>query len=274
MAAIRFETVPPDLVEHAEAVAGWFEDYGYSVRAEATDTSYPYTPTLRCKRESTTVFIEVASNVPMDKLEEWSRYAKSCNGDTRVALTNPQGVDRDTNLDVRLTELRIGLYLTSTGGVVEAFAPHDLALAVELPPLRKFSNKLRKQLGPVYEHFNRSMWREGFEAACQLLEQEGRRYLCRGISHGRITVLKADGTRRRLVQAQIDRMTLGNLAHAFAAIQIPNHADSVIATVLHEVNADRILVAHKKRKYSSETKLRRNVPKHMWRVISALKEMA
>ena len=72
---------------------------------------------------------------------------------------------------------------------------------------------------------------------------------------------------------KIDRMTLGQLAKAFGEIQNQNYSDATIGKVLQLTNKDRVGVAHHKRTAATETRLRRNVPKHMWNVVAAMKEL-
>jgi hypothetical protein len=126
-------------------------------------------------------------------------------------------------------------------------------------------------LGPVYEEFGRSHWREGFEDACQVLQVESAKYLTKGVETGRVTILDKNGNRRHVTATMIDRMTLGSLAVAFSNIEVPNHPDTVISEVLNRINKDRVGVAHKKAKQITEARLRKNVGQHMYRVITALK---
>jgi hypothetical protein len=148
-----------------------------------------------------------------------------------------------------------------------------MALNVSLPKLETPPSQMRKILGPVYEQFNRSQWREGFEDACQAVETHARRYLAKGLASGRIALVTAKGKSRSLTTAQIDKLTLGQLAVAFAEIQNQNHADASIAKVLARINKDRVGVAHHKAKPATEARLRKNVGRHMWSVIAALKEL-
>jgi hypothetical protein len=273
LAARGFLTVPEDLLECAEAIATWYEVHGYSVKVEPSDAAYPYTPTLRCRRPPTTVIVDVAKHVRLDRADEWSRYGRSCTKDTRIVVGVPDTVARSNEIDARLQELGVGLFVAGETPAREVLLAQDLAVNVQLPTLGSLPRRLRPLLGPVYEQFHRSHWREGFEDACQVLQVEGAKYLARGMHSGRIVVLDSIGRRRRLTQDQIERMTLGQLGVAFANIQTPNHPDTVIATVLVQINKDRVGVAHKKRKSSTEVRLRRNVGQHMWRVVTALKSL-
>jgi hypothetical protein len=151
----------------------------------------------------------------------------------------------------------------------EALPAQDLAVNVQLPELASLPRKLRRVLGPVYEQFGRSQWREGFDDACQVLQVESAKYLKKAIADGRVVIPDSQG--KPTTTAAIDRMTLGQLGIAFSAIPVPNHPDTVIASVLTRINKDRVGVAHHKGKPATETRLRRNVGQHMWRIISAIK---
>lgn len=183
----------------------------------------------------------------------------------------PGTVGRTNEQDAQLEALKVGVCVSSAEGVREAIAPHDLAVNVQLPELKVLPKKVRKCLGPVYEEFGRSHWREGFEDACQVLQVESAKYLTKGVSTGRVTILNKNGHRRHVTAEMIDRMTLGSLATAFAKIEVPNHPDTVISEVLNRINKDRVGVAHKKAKPITESRLRKNVGQHMYRVITALK---
>ena len=83
--------------------------------------------------------------------------------------------------------------------------PKDLAVNAQLPNPGLLHPKIRALLGPVYEQFEHSHWREGFNVAVRVVESEARRYLVQGISTGRITVLDEAGSPRNPTQAQIKK---------------------------------------------------------------------
>ncbi len=126
-------------------------------------------------------------------------------------------------------------------------------------------------LGPAYEQFARSQWREGFEEACQAFEVEARRYLKAGMRSGRVVIPNRRGT---TATADVDRLTMGQLADAFSRIQHQNYADAIIGQTLKAVNRDRVGVVHKKVLKRTENRLRGNVGRHMWSLIEALKVVA
>lgn len=144
---------------------------------------------------------------------------------------------------------------------------------VALPERKRLSNALRRKLGGVYEQFDRSQWREGFGDAAQVLEEDARKYLLRGVQRNRITFIGANGRTKNYSEQRIRSMTLGALATAFAEIQVKTRADVIVADVLKLINKDRIGEVHKKADARTEERLRRNVGQHMWRVVDALKEI-
>jgi hypothetical protein len=266
-------TVAEELLEHVDLGVAYFEARGYRVRAEHIEIGFPYAPTLHCKRGTMTVFVEASSMVRLDPLTEWARYARSRNRDTRVALLLPSDAVRAPLDEAKMREIGIGLYLSDGASVVEAITPKDMAVNVELPEIKALPPKMRSVLGPVYEKFERSEWREGFEEACQALEVLARKYLKDGMKSKRVVLVTPSGKLSKITGEKVDRMTVGALADAFGMIQTKNHADQVIGSVLAGVNKDRVGVVHHKRRASTEERLRRNVGQHMWKVVAALKEL-
>jgi hypothetical protein len=272
-----YQTVAVDLVEHADAFADHFEKHGYKCTVEKTDLEFPYVPTLLLVRPPTTLIIEVNSRIIVDRLEHWSRYCSSCSKDTRVALGLPPTAKPSARQIARLSRIGVGLYLIDAGTVNQLAAPRDLALKVSLPDLDILHPRVRKLLGAVYEQFEQSMWREGFYDACQAVEAVSRKYLKRHLKRemqaGRAAFVKPNGTPINRTQAQIDKMTLGQLAHAFESMPVQNHADSIVTQGLKRLNRDRVGVAHFKTKPATERRLRDNVGRHMYTVIGTLKAL-
>lgn len=268
-----YVTVAVDLIEHADAVGDHLEAHGYRVKPEHTEIGFPYTPTLHCKRGNTTIIVEVDARIRMDLLLQWARYARSCDRDTRIALVLANDAHRAPEDEAKLRELGVGLYISDGQAAAEAIAARDLAVNVELPDITQLDSRMQRLLGPVYEKFSRSEWREGFEEACQVLEVQARRYLREGMRSGRLRLVTVTGRPSKVTIDRIDRMTIGALGNTFALIQTPNYADGVIQTVLSQINKDRVGVVHHKQRAATERRLRRNVGHHMWAVIAALKEL-
>ena len=272
--ARQFLTVAEELLEHAECVADFLEERGFTVKVEHTELGYPYAPTIHARRKPTTLLVEVVGGIPKERLVAWGRYAKSCSRDTRIAVALPRDLQRAPEDDTALRELGIGLYISDGTKTEEVITPRDMAVSVELPELKTLPPAMRRVLGPVYDKFDHSHWREGFEDACQAVEVLSRKYLNDGIASGRIVLVTEKGNARKpLTAAQVERLTMGRLAGEFGQIQKQNHADATIAKVLTRLNKDRVGVVHHKAKGTTETRLRKNVGQHMWIVVAALKEL-
>lgn len=265
--------MPDELVEHADAFGDHFEQMGYGVRTEQPGIEQPYTPTFALKRQRTTLYFEVDVRIHIDKLDEWVRYCKSSDRDTRIALGLPGSASTSPQDEQRLRSMGIGLFRSMPDGVVEVVPPRDVSLRMELPDPRSLPPRMRKLIGPVYEQFSRSNWREGFEEACQAVEVEARRYLKRDLRRGRLVFVTPKGKVYAWTEAHIERMTMGQLVEAFRSIKTQNYTDSLVGQILGQLNKDRIGVVHHKSKPTTEERLRRNVGRNMYRVIAALKAL-
>lgn len=273
MAKWEFLTVAEELLGPATAIAEYYDSLGYTVAPEPRELGYPFAPTLRCKRQSTTCFIEVSANAGLDRLSEWVSYGRSSKADTRILLAVPDAVNLKTKEQMTLRNLGVGLLVVSAAGVTEVMPAQDLALNVALPDISNDAKRLRAVLGPVYEQFERNQWREGFEEACVALESAARTYLWKALESGRTIVLTDAGHPKKLTKTRVHKMTMGQLARDFKNIQKQNHSDSLIGTALEQLNKDRIRVAHKKRTPAAERTLRANVGGQMWKIVGALREI-
>jgi hypothetical protein len=273
VATFEFRTVPEELLGIAAAAAEWLADRGYKVVPERQETGYPFTPTVYGKRASTTALIEVDAEVPIDRVQEWVGYGRSRTSDTRVWCAIGEDAPRTGKQDRQLKELGVGLLLVGGGEASEMIPARDLAVSVVLPGVKTLSRRLQQMLGPVYDHFDRAEWREGFQEACLVLEDAARNHLWKGMKAGRIVIVSTTGKQEQLTKEKIDGFTMGQLAERFGRIVQQTHADRVIGDVLKRVNPDRVGVVHHKRKAAAEAKLRRNVGSEMWLIIGALKEI-
>jgi hypothetical protein len=267
-----FVTLAEDLVGPAELVETYFEGKGYKVSREPGVLAYPYTPTLRCKRDRTTIVVELDDSVRAGRMREWIRYGCSLNSDFRVAAAVPARAARDLAIEEGLRGEKAGIYLAGEA-VTEIAMPHDLSLNMALPELAQLPPKVRKVLGPMYEQYEHSHWREAFETGCQAFETECRKYLKTAIASGRVKVLGENGRPRKLSDKTIDKMSLGVLAVAFNNIETPNHADMALASILTKINPNRILVAHHKNKAASEARLRKYVGSDVWLFVAGLRKI-
>lgn len=273
MSSPAFLTLPEELLELGVAGDGHFKTLGYSVRREKADLAFPYTPALHCKRGTIRLLVEVAETVDHERMKEWSAFGKSSSSDTRVAVLLPANAAL-TGRDMSAAQkVGYGVLRKDNGDIHELVAPVDLALQLEPPELQNYPNSIRKALGPSYEQINRGNWVEGFEDACNAVEDRARKYLVKHMASGRITISQGKTSGIALTKAEIEKMTLGALKNTFLAIDNPNHADAVIAQCLTKLNPDRILAAHKRREAAAQRRLRKNVGKQMWIVLKALKEL-
>ena len=272
MARRNFKNVSVALLEYAEEAVTDFENRGYKISIEKRELGFPYTPTLLCKQRRTTVIVELFAQLLLDRIREWVLYARSSGQDTRVAICLPPKAKLTSKQEKSLREQKVGLYRATGHGLEERIPTNDLALNVQLPLLNSLPNQLRSLLGPAYDQFNKSYWREGFEDACQAFENEARRYLKAGCRTGRITIMTKKGPKNPTI-AQINKMTMGTLAKKFSDIQSQNYADAVIGKTLKRINQDRVGVVHHKSKLTTEKRLRANVGQHMWAIVAAMKEM-
>jgi hypothetical protein len=273
MGGRTYLTVADELIELADAIADYQESMGYKVWVERTETPYPSTPTLVAKRNRTTLITEVDSEVRLTKLEVWSRYGRSCQRDTRIAVAIPESAQLSAKDEAQLNDLGVGAYQSLPDRVLVRVTPKDLAVNAALPHPQSLPQKIRALVGPFMEQFERGDWREAFDAACRVVEVEARKYLIVGVNRGRVVIVGKKGVPLHPTPQQIEKWTLGQLAVGFQNIQKQNKADSEIGKVLSIVNKDRVRVTHFGHKADTEVKLRKNVGQHMWSLIRALREI-
>jgi hypothetical protein len=171
-----------------------------------------------------------------------------------------------------LKALRVGLLLFDGMTVSESLQAEDLAMNVVLPRLSKQPQRVRQLLGHAYEQFDRGEWREGFESACNALEEEARRYLVHWSRTGRIKIASKNGP-LQMQAAAVKKLTLGQLAIAFRGILTPNSVDVAIEQALSKINPDRVERTHRRRAKGTEARLRQNVGQHMWLIVATLRQI-
>jgi hypothetical protein len=265
-----YRTISLRLIEDADKVADYLEQHGYEVEVEQSELGFPYTPTFLFKRQRTTVIVDVADRIVWERVDAWVGYARSTGQDTRCAICLSQKAQIDADQEAALRTKGVGLFRASADGATECIPPSDLGLNLALPELARLPKKIRRLLGGAYEQFRRTQWREGFEDACQALENEARRHLRDGIRNGRIHIMTKSGPNNPPL-SRVEKMTMGQLGDHFSRIQNQTHADSVVCQALARINKDRVGVAHHKGKRRTESSLRKNVGKHMWTIVAALR---
>ncbi len=246
--------------------------HGYKVRAELADHAAPFTPTISATRDATAFHIEVVGAIDIERLKEWVAYGKSLARDTRLSICTPIATDVQPATITVLKGLGVGLFLVDGARVTESAQPADLAMKIELPKLSNQPQRVRALLGHAYEQFDRGEWREGFESACNALEEEARRYFVHWSKTGRIKIPSKRGP-KQMTASEIRGLTLGQLAAAFRNILTPNSLDVSIEQALTKVNPDRVERTHRRRDRRTENRLRRNVGQHMWLIANILKKM-
>lgn len=273
--AFTFITLGEELVEHAEAFAVRMRAGGLTVKAEHDDGTLPRLPTLVGSSGRSRHYVEVLKTIKKPNVQHWISYCKSRSGETYFSLVVPEGVRAlKTELLAWLRAEGVGIYISSSTGITEIAAPRDLALSLSLPLLDGEARALRLALAPIYDLFQRGDWFNGFRDACQLLESKARRHLEERVSAGQVSFVAKSGNPKTYTVAQVRKLTLGQLAHAYAEIVLPTAKDQKIARALSEVNPDRVGAVHKTDSKSVRSRLRRNVGMHMWMLVNGLRELA
>lgn len=244
--ATDFMLVPDDLLSFVVRYGQWLESQGYRLTVEPSDLEYPTTPVFRGRRNAgEDYFYEVSSVVDLKRAEEWAKYGRASHRDTRfvVAIAGNKPVPPATL--TKLAELKVGLDIIAAATISSLLAPHDLSLNVDFPSL---PSHLRKTLGRAKDLWNRGEWKEAYEDACVVLTTKACEYLQKAVKAQRVTFVGANGNPINYTEAQIGRMTLGQLEHAFDEIAAPTQNESRAAQAMARINPNRVTVAHFKHK--------------------------
>lgn len=270
---LRFVTLGDELVEYAEAFAAKMRGEGFTVRAEFDDGSMPRAPTVMGSIGNARHFADVCEGVVRTDIERWVSYCRSRSSETYFSLVVHERATLRSELLVWLREQGIGIFIAQNGAVTEIAAPRDLALNLALPNLDGESRSLRRMLAQVYAAFDRGDWFNGFRDACQILEAQARRHLKRLVSDGSVSFSR-NGQPKVYTASQIQRMTQGQLAGAYAEIVIPTAKEQTIARALAHLNPDRIGAVHRADDRSVRRRLRQKVGTHMWMLVNGLRELS
>lgn len=275
MPTIQFNTISSDLQALALRAHERFSTLGYSVKVEEPMLGFPYTPALVCKRNQTTVVLEVGMDDAVLRSRQWIAYCKSLAKDVRLCLVVPQQfILRDQELNA-LREDGVGVLQHDGNVFVEVLPSRDLAMNFQLPELGVCSALGRRRLGTAYEHFHRGEWRDCFESACLALEDTARKNLIRGT--------RTSGTRRPWITlinrrgpfvlsvAEINRATMGQLKNWYSQIQSPRQIEVVLLRSLRAVLKDRNRLTHHRHRAQTEQTLRARVGRHMWAIVDAIR---
>lgn len=241
-----FVLVPDDLLSFVVRYGQWLESQGYRLSVEPSDLEYPATPVFRGHRNAgEDYFYEVSSVVDLKRAEEWVKYGRASQRDTRfvVAIAGDKPVPMATL--TKLAELKVGLDVIADTTISPVSAPHDLSLNVDFPAL---PTGLRRTLGHAKDLWSRGEWKEAYEDACMVLTTKACEYLQKAVKTQRVTFVGANGKPINYTEAQIGKMTLGQLERAFAEIAAPTQNESRATQAMARINPNRVTVAHFKHK--------------------------
>lgn len=264
-----FALVAVDLLDATVFYGRWLEQRGYRVTTEPYDLEYPNSPVFYAVRGSEHLFCEVSSNVNLARAEEWLKFGKASNRDTRYIVVIANGNSLTSSDLSKLKSMGVGIDVIEGTKVQNLCAAHDLSLNVEFPKLER---KLQKCLGRAADLFGQGHWKESFEDACVALETEARNYMIKAIRAGRVSFISEKGKPITLSEAQVAKMPLGSLARAFTELARPTQAESRVAQALTRINPKRVTVAHFKHTGGArERKLRSQVGKDLIVIVNAIR---
>jgi hypothetical protein len=271
MPATDFKTVPDELLHVAEALEEYLGTEGYDVSIEGSELGFPFTPTILARRGHETLIVELSTVLDQARLGRWFKYCRSQSSDTRLcaAISYEQAHDPQTSEFCQAH--RIGLWTFRDGEIQELRAPVDLAVHIDLPEIREIPPKLRRYLGGPFKKIKNGDWRDGLGDIYDVIEHKARDYLREGIERTRIVSRKRNGA--ALTVHEVEGMTLGQLAYAFANIQNQNQQDSLIASTLAMINQRRVDLRHKKMGAAAEAAIRRDFGRHVYAAINCLEEI-
>lgn len=271
--AVSFRTVGTELEDAANAAVRYFREKGYSAVVEPSEFEYPSTPTMRCKRGSSTVLIEAAIAIRLDVVEAWAAYAKSRSESTSIGflVAEPPGVTSEVLL--ALKQRNVGLFSFGAGEIVELLPAQDLTVAVQLPPLASLKPAAARLIRPCFEKIERGEWLDGFRDSCQVLELLAVKHLKDGVQRGRLTFRNKNGAAITYSLKRIGKLPQGALAQAFAEIVTPIQTDVIYQKALASTNPDRVMAVHKTARARNSSRFRATVGKHLWTIVSALRQV-
>jgi len=267
--ADAFQLVPEDLMSIVIVYANWMVDEGFKLVPEPFDLEYPNTPVFRAEGSSRDVYYgEVSSYVNMKRAEDWARYGRACNGDTRYVVGLPENKHVPMKQLARLRELGVGVYTITETSVICICDPRDLSFKAEFPELSK---KMKRKLKHARDLFTQGHWRDAFLEACRILETEARSYLIKSMRSGRVRFVNGKGVEVVHSESAVSRMTLGQLANAFALLERPTQVDSRVGEALKRINPNRVTGTHSgKLSLTEERKLRDDIGKQLIVIINAM----
>lgn len=250
-----------------------FQGRGFKVSIEGHSVGYPSRPTIISTRDPQTVFGFVVNKMEKDRLRSWVSYCKSCNEDVRVCIY----LEEEKILGIKDLQFcrnrGIGVYVWSADDYQCLNEEIDLAFNAELPDIKEFNRDTRRLLGPAYDLFHGGKWREGFECAVRILEEDARRYLLRQINAGRADYNDPKNTKKTLNRRQVSKFTLGQLKDIFCNLLSQNSLEAHLCAGLSRLNPTRIERIHRPSSRRTEKRMRDRVGQDMWAIVDLIREM-
>jgi len=267
-----YNWVPDDLVEVADEIRTWAVNRGYTVKVEKSSDGFPFPPTFQCTRTKLErLLVEVIPDWQEVRMQTWVAYAKTCKSELKVCIGVPHGLILSQSIITKIRKAGVGLMRSGGGNTYFEIEPVDATMDVSLPPRESLKQETKVLLGAVYDHFEASRWREGFEEACKVFEKSAKGYLKKWVRTGRVRFVTRNGIIAH-PNRTIDRFTLGQLGKAFESIQAQNSSDEAIKRAIDSILKDRNNLTHNKWNLKTEKRLRNNVGHHMWIITQALTE--
>jgi hypothetical protein len=263
----NYLTVVEELQPTADRLVSWLGDSGYKVIIENTQREEcPFLATLECKRLHTTLLVDVRMKLPdRETLREWTTYCRAQKTDVRYAFALLGPGPSVSSLSLAKS-MGVGIFVVDKEfNVHEECDAQDFSTKDKFPALSRFPKRVRELLGPAWDVLRKGDFVQGFDDACVTFESESRKYLARHVGR-RIHILDSKGRRADPTKTVIKRMTMGQLAEAFARIDGANHNDDSIGKILKELNPTRIKAAHKRRDGRSIKAIKQNGPALLWKI--------
>jgi hypothetical protein len=271
MSSARFQTVPTELVEHAESAYSYFRQRGFTVRREVTDLSFPSCPTLLCRRQATTLVVNVCGRIVLPGVRDWVALARAKGTDFRIAvwIAPESQLKHLPRVQVELTQLGVGVFVSSVP-VVTLVEPTDQNPPKGLPDLASRKVAVRRQLGAAFDHFNAQRWKEGFDEACRVLEQLALAHILKALKSTRLTLYDSKGQPQAANLQKIKKQPIGAQIKTLEAARPHSATDALILRVLKQINDDRIKITHRNKSAATDKSLRRNATLHMHVILHAV----
>jgi hypothetical protein len=270
--AYKFVTVPDELENAARTAAKYLRRRGFKIRIEEAAVEYPSTPTLVARRRPATHFVFICDRFSKNEVDAWISYCRSCTMDVRVALFIPRERVLKVTEVAYCRRCGVGVYVLDNDGYSCLVQEIDLAFKAELPKRSSLNTEVRRLLGTALDKFENGDWREGFEDAVRVLEEECRKYLLKLI-HAQRNTYRTGGKSKVYSRADINRMPLGALKDVVCNLLIQSSLESRLCAGITKLNPTRIARVHRASSMSTERRMRNSVGRDMWTIINLLNEL-